>query len=740
MELSITLKRKIKIRHSILCLLFYVSFSNLNTFGNNSSSEVFLSNIVLSANRTNTCAGSNNGTITLTVTNGTSPYSFLWSNGSTIQNLSGLSAGTYSVTVTDATGSTASISQIVGTNPNPSPVITGGPNGCNSLTLDAGTGFNSYSWSNGSQSEITTINNSGSYNLTVTVTNNFGCFGSASKSVNVYSNAPSQPGLISGNFTVCQGSSQTYYISPVNGATSYTWTSPTGWIGTSTSTTINLTVGNSNGSITVKANNTCGTSPSRSFGITVAHLPNQPGTISGPSTLCTWTTQTYSISPVASATSYTWTLPMGWTGTSTDDSIIVTSGSGSGILSVIANNNCGSSIVRNIFISISTNPNTPGTIYGNSYVCAGTTQTYSIEGVQGATSYYWFLHVGWSGTSTSTTITTTSGYQSGNISVLSVNNCGISNFTRVLAVSSNYSPLIPAAIYGNVSPCVGTTQIYNVDEVPGATSYLWLLPAGWSGSSNTSRIVVTVGSTSGNVSIKAVNNCGTSLIQRLWVKPNSINPVSITGTPSNYNYCSQIAPTNIRLVATSGYSSYAWSSSGGNNQTATISSVNTFTVTATNNAGCTTTASKSITNNCALPTSFNTINILGTSVKATWIQSQCAYNYTIQISPHAQNNWTSFVISPSSNYTFTGLALSTQYDWKIQTNCNTSGSINSGWSPIQTFTTAAQRLVEEPNTTTSFKMYPNPASDQIKIIFSSMEEGNYFINLIDMTGRIVKSD
>ncbi|MBK8845179.1 MAG: hypothetical protein IPO27_00955 [Bacteroidetes bacterium] len=44
---------------------------------------------------------------------GTTPYGYVWSNGSTIQNQTGLAAGTYTVTVTDANGCTATESQTV---------------------------------------------------------------------------------------------------------------------------------------------------------------------------------------------------------------------------------------------------------------------------------------------------------------------------------------------------------------------------------------------------------------------------------------------------------------------------------------------------------------------------------------------------------------------------------------------------------------------------------------------------
>lgn len=52
-------------------------------------------------NTANICAGTSNGTATATVTGGTIPYRYLWSNGATTNSISGLAAGNYSVTVTD---------------------------------------------------------------------------------------------------------------------------------------------------------------------------------------------------------------------------------------------------------------------------------------------------------------------------------------------------------------------------------------------------------------------------------------------------------------------------------------------------------------------------------------------------------------------------------------------------------------------------------------------------------------
>lgn len=83
--------------------------------------------------------------------------------------------------------------------------------------------------------------------------------------------------------------------------------------------------------------------------------PDQPSSIGGNATLCANGTETYSVTNDPTATSYTWTLPSGWSGTSTTNSINVTYGTTGGTITVTADNACGSSIPQTANISVNNN-------------------------------------------------------------------------------------------------------------------------------------------------------------------------------------------------------------------------------------------------------------------------------------------------------------------------------------------------------------------------------------------------
>lgn len=160
------------------------------------SGYVFISSqSSITFNTTTTDANCTNGTAAVTnVNGGTPPYSYLWSNGSSAQMITGLQTGSYEVTVTDATGCSTSqevyVSQSVQIGANP--VITQIPT-ClqnNGRVMSFGSGGTppySYLYSNG-QTTQEAINLSGGTNLSVIVTDTKGCLGTGS--VYLYSSTP----------------------------------------------------------------------------------------------------------------------------------------------------------------------------------------------------------------------------------------------------------------------------------------------------------------------------------------------------------------------------------------------------------------------------------------------------------------------------------------------------------------------------------------------------------------------
>lgn len=137
-----------------------------------------------------TCAGAADGSASVTATGGAAGYTYVWSNGGTTQTITGLTAGNYVVTVTDAEGCAATGSVVVG---EPAPIVlsfavtpestSGAADGAIDLTVSSNTAPYSYLWSTAATTEDISNLSAGAYSVSVTDVN--GCLATGNVEVTV---------------------------------------------------------------------------------------------------------------------------------------------------------------------------------------------------------------------------------------------------------------------------------------------------------------------------------------------------------------------------------------------------------------------------------------------------------------------------------------------------------------------------------------------------------------------------
>lgn len=162
-----------------------------------------------------TCYGFSDGVASTQTSGGTTPYSYLWSNGDTAMTLNNLDSGQHYVTITDANGcmemDTIDISH-------PAPIVLSmvdtlfiQSQDLSTTAITSASGFESYSWSDGSSASSTIATGSGWYSVTVTDEN--GCQGSDSTYVSV----------IVGIKVLSEGNTLHVYPNPASDEITVTW-------------------------------------------------------------------------------------------------------------------------------------------------------------------------------------------------------------------------------------------------------------------------------------------------------------------------------------------------------------------------------------------------------------------------------------------------------------------------------------------------------------------------------------
>ena len=194
--------------------------------------------VAVPAITTPNCNGQCNGQIVVAINGGTGPYTYLWSNGQTTNPVTGLCAGIYSVTITDANGCQSVLQNLQITQPNaitlnttsnPSTICIGQQSTLNA-TPNGGTPTYTYLWTTGGNTQSIVVSPTVTTTYTVQMTDANGC--QSQNTVTVTVNPPLTGSATTQPVTICANGTATLTATANGGDGSpYTFTWNPGGVG-----------------------------------------------------------------------------------------------------------------------------------------------------------------------------------------------------------------------------------------------------------------------------------------------------------------------------------------------------------------------------------------------------------------------------------------------------------------------------------------------------------------------------
>lgn len=487
-----------------------------------------------------TCHGLANGAIELTVTGGTTPYTYQWSNGSTSEDLNNLEPNNYGVTIEDANGCTTTASGVV-TEPdtlaassvNTDVTCFGGSDGAIDLTASGGLAPYQFSWTHGPTTEDVFGLSAGAY--TVTFVDQNACVFEFTTTVG--ESALFEPTITAnGPTTFCDGDS---VLLTATSGQNYLWST-----GDTTQTITVLT----SGVYTVQVQTAQGCAgDSDPVQVTVNPLPTPTVSAIGPTTFCSGGSVTLTTGSYAS---YLWN-----TG-ETSQSITVDT---SGVYTVTVTNGNGCvATATGVTVTVNDLPEPTVSVLGELAFCDGRDVTLMASS---ASSYLW------SNGQTTQSITV-SGSDTYWVRVTDANGCQANSDTVMTTVFPNPNPTITAD---------GPLEFCDGDSVTLTASSAVLY--NWSTGENTQSIVVNSPGTY-TVNVTDANDCtGESAPVQVTVNNNPTPTITASGS---LEFCEGDS-----VVLTSSLASaYSWST-GETTRSITVFSAGDYYVTTTLGTGCT---------------------------------------------------------------------------------------------------------------------------------------------------------
>ena len=459
-----------------------------------------------------TCNGGNNGAIYITATGGAAPFTYAWSNNANTKDITGLLAGTYHLTVSDANGCNTSVIAIASEPPVLSATVTntthvicnGENNGAINISVIGGTMPYSYAWSDMSTTKDISNLAAGPYN--VTVTDSKGCTTTTGSII-------TEPLVLSATVTevahlLCNGDNTgaiNIAVSGGTGAYSYSWSNMA-----STKNISNLAAGAYNVIVT-DANNCTATT-----GDTITEPSVLSAIVSNISHVSCYGSNTGAINITVSGGTEGYSYLWSNSATTKDISDL---GTGTYSLTVTDNNGCVTSITDTV-----TGPEALSLVFTNvnHLSCKGDANGTATVNVSGGVPPYTYA---WSPTGNTNAVNTGLSAGTYTVEVMDANNC-----RQSASVTINEPDSIVVAVIEDVTVCEGENAILSASATGGTAPYTYT----WNpGTLNGSPITL---SPSNDITYTVIvtdqNNC-TGAPQSVNVFVNPIPVISFTADPES---------------------------------------------------------------------------------------------------------------------------------------------------------------------------------------------------------------
>lgn len=470
-------------------------------------------------------------------------------NTLSVANVSALSAGKYSVVISDLCCDAVTNSATLTVNS--STVISMPPSNqtvCPGQTAQfsvSATGTDlTYQWYYGN-SQITgeTNNvltlagvramNAGTYSVVITSA----CGNAVTNGATLVVNSPALVIVPPMNSTNCPGTTANFSVTASGTGLTYEWfKGPALFLGTNSSIAItNVTAANA-GVYTVVVTGACGTSVTNSATLAVNAITS---VTNGPSdvTSCPGGMVNFSVNAAGTDLTYQWYAGANVLTNETNSTLSVTnvSADSAGIYSVVVSGECGSPITNSAVLTVNTSLSV-STPPADQTVCPGETAIFSESAAGTGLAYQWYYGSNPLPAQTNGTLTLTnvSAASAGTYSVVVTGACGMSaTNSALLVVNAGTLVTVPPI---NSTNCPGTTANFSVTATGTGLAYAWFKgPAVFLGTNSSISISGVTDESAGVYTVIVTGACGNSITNTATLVVNV--PTLITVPPANTTNC-----------------------------------------------------------------------------------------------------------------------------------------------------------------------------------------------------------